>query len=90
MEALTSVPHFEDPIFINVAKGIEVGSLLRMSELVEQVLGKVRYAVLSGPSHAEEVARDIFSGLRQFERKILPDGSEVFKQIPPKLTLVKK
>lgn len=48
-----------DPLFVNVAKGIEVGTLLRMSELTEAVLGPRRYAVLSGPSHAEEVARQV-------------------------------
>jgi glycerol-3-phosphate dehydrogenase (NAD(P)+) len=47
------------PIFVNVAKGIELGTLLRMSELVREILGHVRYAALSGPSHAEEVARGI-------------------------------
>jgi len=44
---------------VSVAKGIEVGSLLRMSELVRDRLGPVRLAVLSGPSHAEEVARRV-------------------------------
>jgi glycerol-3-phosphate dehydrogenase (NAD(P)+) len=48
-----------ETIITNVAKGIEVGTLLRMSEVVEDRLGRVRYAVLSGPSHAEEVARGI-------------------------------
>ena len=46
-------------IFVNVAKGIETVSLLRMSEVVGEVFPSVdpsRYAVLSGPSHAEEVA----------------------------------
>jgi glycerol-3-phosphate dehydrogenase (NAD(P)+) len=43
-------------ILVNVAKGIEIGSLKRMSELCVEILGKNRYCVLSGPSHAEEVA----------------------------------
>jgi glycerol-3-phosphate dehydrogenase (NAD(P)+) len=46
------------PWFVNVAKGIEKDTLLRMSELVREVLSGhdiKRYAVLSGPSHAEEV-----------------------------------
>jgi glycerol-3-phosphate dehydrogenase (NAD(P)+) len=30
-----------------------------MSELVAEILGDVRYAILSGPSHAEEVARKV-------------------------------
>jgi len=45
-----------DRLFVNVAKGIEIGSRKRMAEVCVQVLGAVRYAVLSGPSHAEEVA----------------------------------
>jgi glycerol-3-phosphate dehydrogenase (NAD(P)+) len=47
-----------DQILVNVAKGIEMGSLKRMSELCTEILGSERsYTVLSGPSHAEEVAR---------------------------------
>jgi len=46
-------------IFVNVAKGIETGSLKRLSEIVAEELGEVNYAVLSGPSHAEEVAQRI-------------------------------
>jgi len=56
---LQSVPLPSAPLVVNVAKGIEVGTLLRMSELVRELLGPPRYAVLSGPSHAEEVARHI-------------------------------
>ena len=44
---------------INVAKGIEIGSLLRPQELGRELLGLTRWATLSGPSHAEEVARGI-------------------------------
>lgn len=49
-------------IFVNQAKGIEVGSLRRMSEiLAEELPEKYRAGIctLSGPSHAEEVARDM-------------------------------
>jgi glycerol-3-phosphate dehydrogenase (NAD(P)+) len=48
-----------EPILVNVSKGIENGTLLRMSELVAEMLPWIdggRYAVLSGPSHAEEVS----------------------------------
>ena len=49
-----------DQVLVNIAKGIEVGSLLRMSQLCEEVLGpRKHYAALSGPSHAEEVSRGI-------------------------------
>jgi glycerol-3-phosphate dehydrogenase (NAD(P)+) len=47
--------------FVNLAKGIEIGSLLRMSEVIEQVLElpSDRVVSISGPSHAEEVVHDI-------------------------------
>lgn len=44
-------------IVVTVAKGIEEGSLLTMTELVEQEIPAARAAVLSGPTHAEEVSR---------------------------------
>ena len=49
----------KNQIIVNIAKGIETGSLLRMSELCREILGDVRYTVLSGPSHAEEVSRGV-------------------------------
>lgn len=42
-------------LIVNVAKGIEVETLARLSEVCTQALGTCAYAVLSGPSHAEEV-----------------------------------
>lgn len=54
-------PHLdrENQIVVDISKGIEVGTLLRMSELCESILGRTRYVVLSGPSHAEEVSRKV-------------------------------
>ena len=52
---------FSKVSFVNLAKGIEIGSLKRMSEVIHEEL-QVPYsqiATLSGPSHAEEVATDI-------------------------------
>lgn len=46
-------------IVVNVAKGFEDGSLLRLSQVIEQELPNSSITVLSGPSHAEEVARKI-------------------------------
>jgi glycerol-3-phosphate dehydrogenase (NAD(P)+) len=59
LERLRAVPRPKDLIYVNVAKGIEVDSCKRMSEIAAEVLGDVRYAILSGPSHAEEVSRKI-------------------------------
>jgi glycerol-3-phosphate dehydrogenase (NAD(P)+) len=42
---------------ISLTKGLEVGTFRRPSEIVGEVLRTDRLAVLSGPSHAEEVAR---------------------------------
>jgi len=43
--------------FISVAKGLERGTLKRMSEVVTEELGPVPLAVLSGPNIASEIAR---------------------------------
>lgn len=50
-----------DMTWVSVAKGIENETLLRVSEILEQVGGidKKNIAVLFGPSHAEEVSRSI-------------------------------
>jgi glycerol-3-phosphate dehydrogenase (NAD(P)+) len=52
----------ENLIVVNVAKGVENGTLMTMSEMVHDVLQelpKARIVTLSGPSHAEEVSRKI-------------------------------
>ncbi len=46
-------------IIVNVAKGIEETSLKTLEEVVLDEIPDVEVAVLSGPSHAEEVARGI-------------------------------
>lgn len=45
-----------DKIFVSVTKGIENGTLKRMSEVVSEVLGERKFAALSGPTIALEVA----------------------------------
>ncbi len=46
-------------IVVNTAKGMEEGSHLRLSEVLSEELPQNRIAVLSGPSHAEEVGRNM-------------------------------
>ena len=46
-------------IIVNVAKGLDEKRLLRLSEVIENVSGLSRVAVLSGPTHAEEVAAGV-------------------------------
>ncbi len=54
------LPHFRpDMQFVSATKGIESGTLLRMSEVMTEVIGErfePRIAVLSGPTFAREVA----------------------------------
>ncbi len=53
-------------ILVNTAKGIEIASGMRLSQVAVDVFGEGildHYAVLSGPSHAEEVARQIPSAV---------------------------
>lgn len=49
----------EGQIVVNVAKGIEEKTLLTLSQIIEEEIPQARVAVLSGPSHAEEVGRGI-------------------------------
>jgi glycerol-3-phosphate dehydrogenase (NAD(P)+) len=58
------LPHlpYERLVVVNVAKGIEIGSLMTMSQVLRDVLPNLSsgsIATLSGPSHAEEVSRKI-------------------------------
>lgn len=49
----------EGQLIVDVAKGIEEGTLKTMSQIIEEELPDARTAVLSGPSHAEEVSRGL-------------------------------
>lgn len=62
----TAAPYIPDnQVIVDVAKGLEQGTLFTMSEIIRDVLSKdgkhanVKVVALSGPTHAEEVARDI-------------------------------
>lgn len=46
-------------LVINVAKGIEDGTLMILSDVIEEELPMANVAVLSGPSHAEEVSKGL-------------------------------
>lgn len=45
-------------IAVNLAKGIEQKTLKRLSEIAAETIPNVTYVALSGPSHAEELARN--------------------------------
>ena len=49
----------EKQIIVNVAKGIEEKTLMTLSEVIEEEIPQAQVAVLSGPSHAEEVGKGV-------------------------------
>ena len=49
----------KDQILVTVAKGLENKTFKRMSEIIKEEIQISEVVVLSGPSHAEEVALDI-------------------------------
>lgn len=58
----------EDQIIVDVAKGIEEGTLFTMTEVIADALVRAtghsaRLVALSGPTHAEEVAKDMPSSI---------------------------
>lgn len=53
-------PYIKDgQIIVDVAKGIEESTLMTLSQQIEQEIPQADVAVLSGPSHAEEVGRGL-------------------------------
>ncbi len=49
----------QEQIIVNVAKGIEESSLMTLSQVIREEIPQARVAVMSGPSHAEEVGKGI-------------------------------
>ena len=52
----------EDAVIVSVTKGLEAGTHMRMSAVVAEETGR-EVVALTGPSHAEEVAIDVPTGL---------------------------
>jgi len=67
-------------VFVNVSKGIEQKTLMRMTEILKQELGQVKTAVLSGPTIAIEVARELPALIvaASRDKKISKELQEVF------------
>lgn len=58
--AKAMVPYYqENQLIVSVAKGIEENSLLTLSQIIEEEIYGAQVAVLSGPTHAEEVGAGI-------------------------------
>lgn len=53
---------YKEAVLVSATKGIEIDTLMRMSQVLGEELGPnyfTRIAALSGPNHAEEVSREI-------------------------------
>ena len=64
----------EGQIIVDVSKGIEESTLMILTDVIEQEIPQCQAAVLSGPSHADEVGRDIpttvVAGARKKQRNL--------------------
>ena len=68
--AASAAPYLtERQVIVDVAKGLEPGTLLTMTGIIEDELKKLRpelscsLVALSGPTHAEEVAQDMLTSI---------------------------
>lgn len=61
---------------VNISKGLEEGTLLRLSEVYKQEIPQADVSVMSGPSHAEEVSRGLPT-----TNVVASDSIETAKQI---------
>ena len=53
-------PHVkEGQKIVNISKGLEEGTLLRLSQVYKEEIPQADISVMSGPSHAEEVSRGL-------------------------------
>lgn len=59
LKKLKKLEYPRKAIYLSVTKGIETKTLKRMSEVVHEELGNVRFATLSGPTIAHEVATGV-------------------------------
>jgi glycerol-3-phosphate dehydrogenase (NAD(P)+) len=59
LKRIQKINYPRSAIYLSVAKGIETGSLKRMSEIIHEELGRISLAVLSGPTIAFEVVREV-------------------------------
>jgi len=70
------------PILVNVAKGVENDTLMRMSEVLNQTVNWANIdniVTLSGPSHAEEVSRQIPTAIVSASENL--QTAEIIQQI---------
>lgn len=57
LKKVRSLNYPAQALYLSVTKGIEMGSLKRISEVIYEELGRIKLAVLSGPTIAREIAQ---------------------------------
>lgn len=67
----------EGQMIVDVAKGIEEATLMTLSEQIHQEIPQADVAVLSGPSHAEEVGRKLPTTCVHRKRKDEKDSRSI-------------
>jgi len=92
LERIASAVQPSAPV-LSLAKGVENTTFLRPSEILTQVLGVEQTAVLSGPSHAEEISRGMPASLvaasndmelaRWIQRRFSTDRFRVYTNLDP-------
>lgn len=75
-EALKAAGIKDEQILVNASKGIELPSLLRMSEVIKEVLPTQNLAILSGPTLAKEVLQG-----KPTAASIASDDIEIAKKV---------
>ncbi len=63
MGKLSKIRISKKVVLVSATKGLEVGTNLRMSQIIKSYFPQNRIVVLSGPSHAEEVSREISTAI---------------------------
>ncbi len=64
----------ENQILVMCSKGFEAETQMTLDEVIEEELPNIKYGILSGPSHAEEVSLDIPTAL------VIASNDEFVKQ----------
>lgn len=70
-------------IIVNVAKGLEEGTLFRLSEVIKEEIPNSKIAILSGPSHAEEVAKDMATAcvVSAYDKEVAKIVQDIFMNV---------
>ena len=71
----------KDQMLVMCAKGFEGETLKTLDEVIEEELPEIKYGILSGPSHAEEVSKGVPTALviASKEDELIEKVSELFK-----------